>query len=87
MKKAIYLPLPGTGRGRIMYHAMLIMAFLVFLLFYKFMAGYFFSGLNNFEKDVITTYGGIGTGEFAEFTFTTRLVPEMAFLAIITTDN
>jgi hypothetical protein len=67
MKKADYLPLPLAGRGRIKYCAVLVIFFLGFLLLYKFTVWHFFSGTGNLDKDVATSYGGIGTGELAEF--------------------
>jgi hypothetical protein len=85
MKRGIYPPLPAKGRGKFKYYGMAVMSFLFFLLFYKFIAGYLFSGQNNLEKDVITPYGGIGTGELAEFTQTGQETCGHAVLAFFLT--
>jgi hypothetical protein len=85
MKKTDCLPLPARGRGRIKCRAVFVISFLGFLLLYKFTVRHFFSGPGSFYKDVATSYGGISTGELAEFIQSGRETCGHAVLAFFLT--
>jgi hypothetical protein len=86
MKKRIYLPSPARRGESIKYCAVMVTAGVIFLVSYKITVGYIFSGSENLNQDAATSYGGIKTGEFAEFTQTGEETCGHAVLAFFLTN-